>query len=181
MVDVDFSLEQFFHHIDVSSLTCGNQRCATETVIDPQIWIGLQRELENVEISAGTGQEERTIEFIVLRVDIGPGLYQESGAFDMVVTGRCEQRRASFSIVKAAFWGFPIVLTYDTLFLLPMNKRRARRPVGEDPALQKVARAGRSRPLVNLVRALFAIDSLFAWLPFGPGLLMVGRKARRGD
>src|SRR5436190_16384746 len=36
-------------------------------------------------------------------------------------------RRASFSIVKASFWGFPIVLAYDTLFLLPMNKRRARR------------------------------------------------------
>ena len=89
-------------------------------------------------------------------------------------------RTAGLEIAKATYWGFPIVLTYDTLFLLPMNKRRARRPVDEDPALQKVARAGRSRPLVNLVRAIFAIDSLFAWLPFGPGLLMVGRKARRG-
>src|SRR5256885_8807710 len=39
-----------------------------------------------------------------------------------------------FAIEKATFWGFPIVLTYDTLFLLPMNKRRSRRSVDEDAA-----------------------------------------------
>jgi len=88
-------------------------------------------------------------------------------------------RDAGLDIAKSSYWGFPVVLTYDTLFLLPMNKRRARRNVNEDPALQSVARAGRSRTLVSLVRAIFAIDSLFAWLPFGPGLLMVGRKGRR--
>ena len=85
-------------------------------------------------------------------------------------------RRASFSIVKAAFWGFPIVLTYDTLFLLPMNKRRARRAVSADAALQSVARAGRSRALVRLVRAVFALDRVFSFVPFGPGLLLVARK-----
>lgn len=84
--------------------------------------------------------------------------------------------RAGVTVEKAAYWGFPVVLTYDTLFLLPMNKRRARRAVNEDAALQSVARAGRSRGLVNLVRAVFAVDRLFAWLPFGPGLLMVGKK-----
>ncbi len=88
---------------------------------------------------------------------------------------------AGLEIAKARYWGFPVVLTYDTLFLLPMNKRRARRGVDEDPALQKIARAGRSRTLVNVVRAVFAIDGLFSWLPFGPGLLMVARKIRRGD
>jgi SAM-dependent methyltransferase len=88
---------------------------------------------------------------------------------------------AGLAIAKATYWGFPVVLTYDTLFLLPMNKRRARRGVDEDPALQQVARAGRSRTLVNVVRAVFAIDGLFSWLPFGPGLLMVARKVRRGD
>ncbi len=87
---------------------------------------------------------------------------------------------AGFAVAKATYWGFPVVLTYDTLFLLPMNKRRARRGVEDDAALQKVARAGRSRALVNVVRAIFAIDSLFRWLPFGPGLLIVGRKVRRG-
>jgi SAM-dependent methyltransferase len=90
-------------------------------------------------------------------------------------------QNAKLEIAKARYWGFPIVLTYDTLFLLPMNKRRARRKVDEDAALQSVARAGRSRVLVNLVRAVFAIDTLFSWLPFGPGLLLVGRKVRRGD
>ncbi|MEK6371335.1 MAG: class I SAM-dependent methyltransferase [Acidobacteriota bacterium] len=85
-------------------------------------------------------------------------------------------RDAGLRVEKAAFWGFPVVLAYDTLFLLPMNKRRARRSVGEDAALQSVARAGRSRALVNLVRAVFAIDRLFSWIPFGPGLLLVARK-----
>jgi len=89
-------------------------------------------------------------------------------------------RDAGLEIAKATYWGFPVVLTYDTLFLLPMNKRRARRRVDEDAALQSVARAGRSRALVNVVRAIFAIDTLFSWLPFGPGLLMVARKIRRG-
>jgi SAM-dependent methyltransferase len=84
--------------------------------------------------------------------------------------------RAALSIRKARYWGFPVVLAYDTLFLLPMNKRRARHDVDNDAALQSVARAGRSTALVRLVRAVFALDSLFAWLPFGPGLLVVAEK-----
>ncbi|HEX2832411.1 MAG TPA: class I SAM-dependent methyltransferase [Thermoanaerobaculia bacterium] len=79
-------------------------------------------------------------------------------------------------VVKAKYWGFPVVLVYDTLFLLPMNKRRARRSVKEDAALQSVAKAGRFRGLVSLVRAVFRIDSLFGWIPFGPGLLLVAKK-----
>lgn len=86
---------------------------------------------------------------------------------------------AGLAVAKASYWGFPVVLTYDTLFLLPMNKRRARSSVSEDPQLRKIARAGKSRALVNAVRAIFAIDSLFSWLPFGPGLLMVARKPSR--
>lgn len=82
-------------------------------------------------------------------------------------------------VEKARYWGFPVVLTYDTLFLLPMNQRRARRKVDEDAALRSVATAGRARGLVSLVRAVFRIDSLFGWLPFGPGLLMVARKERQ--
>jgi SAM-dependent methyltransferase len=86
---------------------------------------------------------------------------------------------SALRIEKARYWGFPVVLTYDTLFLLPMNKRRARLDVREDAALRGVARVGKARALVGLVRAVFAIDRLFAWLPFGPGLLMVARKAPR--
>ncbi|HXG59271.1 MAG TPA: class I SAM-dependent methyltransferase [Thermoanaerobaculia bacterium] len=83
---------------------------------------------------------------------------------------------AGLSVEKARYWGFPVVLAYDTLFLLPMNRRRARREVGRDAALQSVARAGRSRLLVAAVRAMFAIDRLFSWIPFGPGLLLVARR-----
>jgi SAM-dependent methyltransferase len=85
-------------------------------------------------------------------------------------------RAAGFAIRKAAFWGFPIVLIYDTLFLLPMNKRRARHDVETDRGLRSVARAGRSRLLVNAIRAVFSIDRLFCWIPFGPGLLVVAQK-----
>ncbi|HEX9161739.1 MAG TPA: class I SAM-dependent methyltransferase [Thermoanaerobaculia bacterium] len=85
-------------------------------------------------------------------------------------------RRAGFAISKASFWGFPIVLIYDTLFLLPMNKRRARHDVGTDAGLQSIARAGRARWLVNAVLAVFSLDRLFSWIPFGPGLLLVARK-----
>jgi SAM-dependent methyltransferase len=84
--------------------------------------------------------------------------------------------RETFNIEKAAFWGFPVVLAYDTLFLLPMNKRRARKHVSDDAALRSVARAGRARAAVRLVRAVFSIDRLFQWIPFGPGLLLVARR-----
>ncbi len=92
-------------------------------------------------------------------------------------------RAAGLSIESAQYWGFPVVLAYDTLFLLPMNKRRARRSVDSDAALQSVARAGRSRVLVGIVRAAFAVDRLFRFIPFGPGLLLVARKPanHRGD
>lgn len=85
---------------------------------------------------------------------------------------------AALKVEKANYWGFPVVLAYDTLFLLPMNKRRARKKVGEDAALRSVAKVGRARGLVKLVRAVFALDGLFRWLPFGPGLLMVAKKPR---
>jgi SAM-dependent methyltransferase len=85
-------------------------------------------------------------------------------------------RKAGLVIEKAQYWGFPLVLAYDTLFLLPMNKRRARRNVENDAALQSVARAGRSQILIRIVRAVFAIDRLFRFIPFGPGLLLVARK-----
>jgi SAM-dependent methyltransferase len=85
-------------------------------------------------------------------------------------------RDAGVAVEKAAYWGFPVVLVYDTIFLLPMNKRRARRSVETDAALRGVARVGRMGPLVKLMRGIFSIDRLFSFIPFGPGLLLVGRK-----
>jgi SAM-dependent methyltransferase len=84
--------------------------------------------------------------------------------------------RASFSIEKAVYWGFPVVLAYDTLFLLPMNKRRARRGIKEDAALRGLAKVGSKRALVLAARAVFAIDRLFSFIPFGPGLLLVAKR-----
>ena len=84
--------------------------------------------------------------------------------------------RAGVTVVRAFFWGFPIVLIYDFLFILPMNFRRRTASVESDPALRSLARAGRSKALVRAVMALFSTDRIFGWFPFGPGLVLVGRK-----
>jgi SAM-dependent methyltransferase len=83
---------------------------------------------------------------------------------------------AVFVVEKARYWGFPFVLAYDYGFMLPMNRRRRRR----GGVLPSVARAGRSRLLVRVVRSVFAIDNLFGRVPFGPGLILVARR-RRSD
>ena len=90
--------------------------------------------------------------------------------------------QAGMSIESARYWGFPVVLAYDTLFLLPMNKRRARRDVERDAALRSIARAGKSQMLIRFARTLFAIDRLFSFIPFGPGLLLVAKiESKRGE
>ncbi|HEY4641709.1 MAG TPA: class I SAM-dependent methyltransferase [Thermoanaerobaculia bacterium] len=83
---------------------------------------------------------------------------------------------AGLKVAKASYWGFPIALIYDFVFLRPMNRRRAKHDVNRDAMLGSIQRAGRSKLLVAFVRALFAIDRLFSWLPYGPGLLLVARK-----
>jgi len=85
-------------------------------------------------------------------------------------------RSAGLDVAKARYWGFPAALAYDIAFLRRMNRRRATRPVTDDRMLRGVARVGKLRPLVALVRAAFNVDYLFAWLPYGPGLLLVARK-----
>lgn len=80
-------------------------------------------------------------------------------------------RYGGFDVERSSYWGFPIALLYDTLFLLPMNRRRAR----QEP-LPGVARAGRSRVLVSIVRTLFSVDRLFRFVPFGPGLLLIATR-----
>ncbi|MBW3670524.1 MAG: hypothetical protein KY432_02495 [Acidobacteria bacterium] len=84
---------------------------------------------------------------------------------------------AGLSISRARYWGFPVVLLYDTVFLLPMNLRRARKEVTSDPALRSIARAARRGWLVSMVRGLFMIDHIFSFVPFGPGLLLVAEKS----
>ncbi|MCA1734132.1 MAG: class I SAM-dependent methyltransferase [Acidobacteria bacterium] len=84
--------------------------------------------------------------------------------------------QVGLSVSRARYWGFPIVLIYDTIFLLPKNLRRARLDVGSDPALKSIANAGKRGWLVRLVRSVFRIDTLFSFIPFGPGLLLVAEK-----
>ncbi|SRR5581483_1954160 len=92
-----------------------------------------------------------------------------------------EQLRALFQsagmrVAKASYWGFPLALIYDYVLLRPMNRRRAKHRIDDDAMLGTVRRAGKSRMLVAFVRALFTIDELFSWVPFGPGLLLVARR-----
>lgn len=89
-------------------------------------------------------------------------------------------RSAMFDVQRSSYWGFPIVLIYDTLFLLPMNKRRARMKIAEDRTLQTVASAGARGWLVRAVRAVFALDNLFRLIPYGPGLFLIAEKRRPG-
>jgi SAM-dependent methyltransferase len=90
---------------------------------------------------------------------------------------------AGMKVARASYWGFPVVLLYDLLFILPLNIARARSrvprdegPGGRRPPLHLARAAGRSSFLVRIVRALFRIDSLFRWIPFGPGLILVAKK-----
>jgi SAM-dependent methyltransferase len=85
--------------------------------------------------------------------------------------------RAGLDVVKVRFWGFPVGLVYERLVLVPMSRRRARTAsVEADSALSSMAKMGRSRLLVHAVRAIFSIDRLFSFVPYGPGLLLVARK-----
>lgn len=80
------------------------------------------------------------------------------------------------TVEKVHHWGFPVVLLYDSLFMMPMNLRRSKNPGRKDGALKTVARAGRSRLLVRLVQAVFATDRFFRWARVGPGLLVVAKR-----
>ena len=127
---------------------------------------------------ARAGTKKRPVYHIVVADSRSPrdGRFIERLGFFNPLLPEEKTERLKFDIEKATFWGFPVVLTYDTLFVLPMNKRRATRNIDEDPALRSIAKAGKSRALVAIVRAVFAVDKLFEWLPFGPGLLLVARK-----
>ena len=78
---------------------------------------------------------------------------------------------AEFDVDRAFYWGFPVTLAYDTFFLLPMNRRRAKRA-----SMPAIAAAGRATWLVSLVRAVLSIDRLFRFVPFGPGLLLTAAR-----
>lgn len=78
-------------------------------------------------------------------------------------------------------WGFPLVRLYDALCLRRVNRRRLEiaTPAAQDPKLRWFARLGRIRPVVALVRGLFAVDTLFAGSGRGVGLVFVAEKRRQ--
>jgi len=79
---------------------------------------------------------------------------------------------------RVATWGWPLVRSYDALFLKRVNRRRleSARGVEGDPALAAVAGLGQRRWLVAAVRAAFALDRAFDWTGFGVGLLFTARR-----
>ncbi len=75
-------------------------------------------------------------------------------------------------------WGWPVLRTYDDLFLQRINRRRLRASgsVDDDPTLRTVQGMGRRRWLVRAVRSAFSLDRLFDGARWGVGLLFVGRR-----
>jgi len=80
---------------------------------------------------------------------------------------------------RLIIWGWPFVRLYDALFLRRVNRRRLEREAGveNDAGLRLVARVGRRRWLVRLVRAAFALDRAFDGVPWGVGLLFVAQNS----
>jgi SAM-dependent methyltransferase len=78
-------------------------------------------------------------------------------------------------------WGWPILRSYDALFLRRINRRRLHHdlPIEHDPSLRRVSALGRRRWLVRLVSVIFDIDRLFDGAPWGVGLLFTARKMQR--
>ena len=81
---------------------------------------------------------------------------------------------------EVVVWGWPLLRLYDDFFLKRVNRRRLQHDgeVESDSTLSTVSALGRRRWLVSLVRSIFGFDRLFDGVPWGVGLLFVGRKKR---
>jgi SAM-dependent methyltransferase len=79
---------------------------------------------------------------------------------------------------RVMVWGWPFQRLYDELFLTRVNRRRLHTdgPLDQDPELRRVARLGRSRWLVGVVRVVLELDRLFDGLPWGVGLIYAAQK-----
>jgi len=86
-------------------------------------------------------------------------------------------RRGGFNL-SVFVWGWPLLRLYDHFFLKRVNRRRLRNegPADQDPGLKMVSRLGKRHLLIRLVRFLFKFDRIFDGLPWGVGLLFVGKK-----
>lgn len=81
-------------------------------------------------------------------------------------------------VPEVTVWGWPFLRIYDDVFMKRVNRRRLQHDgaLDDDPALAKVSGLGKKRWLVNLVRRIFGLDRLFDGVPWGVGLLFIGRK-----
>lgn len=75
-------------------------------------------------------------------------------------------------------WGFPLVRLYDAVFLRRVNRRRLEiaGPSVRDAKLRWVAKIGRWRWVVAVVRLLFAFDCFFEGSGRGVGLVFFAQK-----
>ncbi len=82
---------------------------------------------------------------------------------------------------QVTVWGWPVLRLYDDLFLKKINRRRLHHEgeLEDDPTLGRVSGLGQRRWLVALVRSVFDVDRIFDGVPWGVGLLFVGRKGKK--
>ncbi|MEJ2189102.1 MAG: class I SAM-dependent methyltransferase [Acidobacteriota bacterium] len=90
--------------------------------------------------------------------------------------------RAGFES-QVTVWGWPLLRLYDDLFLKRINRRRLHHAgkLEDEPTLGRVSGLGKRRGLGALVRSVFGIDRLFDGMPWGVGLLFVGRKGKKAE
>jgi ubiquinone/menaquinone biosynthesis C-methylase UbiE len=95
------------------------------------------------------------------------------------VAGMSRLLRSAGLQAEVRQWGWPVLRTYDELFLQRINRRRlhASGGVDDDPALRTVQGLGRQRWLVRAVRSAFSLDRLFDGTRWGVGLLFAARRS----
>ena len=82
---------------------------------------------------------------------------------------------AGFEVDLLRYWGFPFMSIYHRLVHKPILRRKALRP-DDDAVLTMATGLGRNPLLVRVACALFRLDRLFAWAPWGVGLLLRARR-----
>jgi SAM-dependent methyltransferase len=79
-----------------------------------------------------------------------------------------------FRVLSIASWGFPLVRWYNSCLYVPYARRRVLAGGGSNGIGSPVG--GPYRFLSAMMGVAFHVDSLFRWLPWGIGWLMVSRR-----
>jgi SAM-dependent methyltransferase len=86
-------------------------------------------------------------------------------------------QRNGFKVLTVLSWGFPLVRFYNGFVYLPYVKRRTSANLGTNG--NGLPEGGRYPFLSTILGTAFRVDSLFSWLPWGIGWLLVARKEVR--